>query len=89
MKNWRYWLLIVPVILIIGVAVSPVWALWVGIPGEIRLFPGTEFSLSIQLPFRLTDTNGLDVTGPKGIFSITPEQPGKQYFAVNWNYSCA
>jgi len=81
-KKWHYWLLILPAVLVIMLAVSPVLALWAGIPGEIRLFPGTEFSLSIQLPFRLIDGNGLDVTGPKGQFSLIPEQIGKHHFEV-------
>ena len=57
-------------IVILGLLVSPVLASLAGIPGEVRLFPGTEFSLSVQLPLRLIDGDGLDVTGPKGEFSL-------------------
>ena len=63
-------LLLLPGLVILGLLVSPVLASLAGIPGEVRLFPGTEFSLSVQLPLRLIDGDGLDVTGPKGEFLV-------------------
>lgn len=75
-------LLLLPGLVILGLLVSPVLASLAGIPGEVRLFPGTEFSLSVQLPLRLIDGDGLDVTGPKGEFFVKAEQVGKQYFQV-------
>lgn len=80
--RWQYWILFLPVVLLVAVIVSPVLASWVGIPGEIRLFPGTELSFSVQFPFRFIDGDGLDVTGPQGTFSLIPESIGKHQFEI-------
>ncbi|MFB5066277.1 MAG: SpoIVB peptidase [Candidatus Wallacebacter cryptica] len=77
-----YYLLLLPGLVMLGLLVSPVLASWAGIPGEIRLFQGTEFSLTAHLPFRFIDGDGLDVTGPKGEFFLRADQVGKQYFQV-------
>lgn len=81
-KKWRFWLYLFPAVLVILVLVSPVLASLAGIPGEIRLFPGNEFSLSVNMPFRFLDANGLDVTDSGGTFSLTPDVIGKQHFQV-------
>ncbi len=80
-KKW-YLLWLVGGMVLIGFLVSPVLASWAGIPGEIRLFPGTEYSLSVQLPFSLINCDGLDVTGPQGEFSLIANEIGKQHFQV-------
>lgn len=82
MKKWQFWLYLFPAVCICLVLVSPVLASLAGIPGEIRLFPGNEFSLSVNLPFRLLDANGVRVTDSGGYFSLNPEFVGKHHFQV-------
>ena len=82
MKKGLIWLLLVPLILLVFFALSPTFASWAGIPSQIRVFPGSEYSLYIHLPFRLTDKNGADVTGPKRLFSLISDEIGSHEFQV-------
>lgn len=82
MKRGLIWYFLVPVILIIGIFVTPVLPYWAGIPGQVRLYPGTDYSLYVQLPFSLVDANGVNVVGEKRNFLFNSEEIGKQYFQV-------
>ncbi len=82
LKKRFIWLVVLPIVLLVCFMVSPVLASWVGIPAQVRLFPGSEFSMYVQLPFRLTDAKGEDVTGLKRQFSFISDSIGKQQFQV-------
>lgn len=62
---------------------APLWVSWAGIPSEIRVFPGTELLLNIQLPFRLFDEAGSDVTGETGQFSFQAQELGTRKYQVS------
>jgi stage IV sporulation protein B len=47
----------------LALATVPYWVAAVGIPSEIKVFPGMELSLDLQPPFRIHDPTGLEVTG--------------------------
>lgn len=82
MNKRYYWLLLLPALIGLGLLSTLALSSMVGIPGEVKLFPGTEFSLSVQLPFRLVDGDGLSVPTPEGKFFLRADQLGKQYFQV-------
>lgn len=65
-----------------GLIVSPTLASMFGMPEEIRLFQGTEYSLDLRLPLKMVDGQGSDVTGSEGGISFSTEQVGKQHFQV-------
>lgn len=62
---------------------APLWVNWAGIPSEVRVFPGTELSLKIQLPFRLFDETGADVTGKAGEFFFQTDEVGTTKYQVS------
>ncbi|NLM39256.1 MAG: SpoIVB peptidase [Firmicutes bacterium] len=62
---------------------APLWVSWAGIPSEVRVFPGTELSLRIQLPFRLFDETGSDVTGDSGEFFFQTDKVGTTKYQVS------
>lgn len=82
MNKRYYWLLLIPALIGFGLLSTLALASMSGIPGEIRLFPGTELSLSVQLPFRLVDGDGLHVPTPEGKFFLRADQVGKQHFQL-------
>jgi stage IV sporulation protein B len=61
---------------------APMWVSWAGIPSEVRVFPGTELLLKIQLPFRLFDEAGSDVAG-EGEFSFQAHELGTRKYQVS------
>jgi len=81
-KKRRYWLWLIFAVVGLGLVSTIALASMSGIPGEIKLFPGTEFSLSVQLPFRLVDGEGLSVPTPEGKFFLQADQVGRQYYQV-------
>lgn len=44
-------------------ATLPYWVSAVGIPTELRVFPGMELSLDLKPPLRILDQDGVEVTG--------------------------
>jgi len=79
----RYnWLLLIPALVVFGLLSTMPLASMAGIPGDIRLFPGTELSLSVQLPFCLVDGAGLNVPTSEGKFFFRADQVGKQYYQL-------
>jgi stage IV sporulation protein B len=77
------WLSLVILIAVLIVGSAPWWVSWAGIPREVKVFPGTEFSLEIRSPFRLYDAQGGDVTGSKGRFSFVTDQLGTAKYQVS------
>ncbi|HHY15672.1 MAG TPA: SpoIVB peptidase [Firmicutes bacterium] len=49
--------------LLLVIAGGPYWVAAVGIPQQLRVFPGMELSLDIRPPFRLFDQEGVEITG--------------------------
>ena len=62
---------------------APLWVSWAGIPSEVRVFPGTELLLNVQLPFRLFDEAGSDVTGDTRQFSFQADELGTKKYLVS------
>ncbi len=48
---------------LLALATVPYWVQAVGIPGELKVFPGMELSLDLKPPFRIHDQAGSEVTG--------------------------
>lgn len=82
MKKKIIWYFFVPIFLLIGILVTPALPYWAGIPGQVRLFPGTDLSFYVQLPFSLVDADGINVTGPQRNFFFKSDEIGKQHFQV-------
>jgi len=49
----------------------------------VRVFPGTELLLNVQLPFRLFDEAGSDVTGDTRQFSFQADELGTKKYLVS------
>ena len=48
---------------LLALATVPYWVAAVGIPRELKVFPGMELSLDLKPPFRIHDQMGFEVTG--------------------------
>ncbi|MCK9525810.1 MAG: SpoIVB peptidase [Limnochordia bacterium] len=48
---------------LLALATVPYWVSAVGIPSELKVFPGMELQLDLNPPFRIQDQTGLEVTG--------------------------
>ena len=48
---------------LLALATVPYWVAAVGIPRELKVFPGMELSLDLKPPFTVHDQSGLKVTG--------------------------
>ena len=48
---------------ILALSTVPYWVSAVGIPRELKVFPGMELSLDLKPPFSIHDQAGLEVTG--------------------------
>ena len=83
MRRSVIWIGLVILLVVVIVGSAPFWVSWAGIPREVKIFPGTEFSLNIRSPFRLYDAQGGDVTGAKGRFSFVTDQLGTAKYQVS------
>mgnify|MGYP001260983020 FL=1 len=63
---------------LLALATVPYWVSAVGIPSELKVFPGMELSLDLQPPLRIWDQAGLEVTG---LFNT--ENLGTSVYRVN------
>lgn len=48
---------------LLALSTVPYWVSAVGIPRELKVFPGMELSVDLKPPFRIKDEEGLEVTG--------------------------
>lgn len=48
---------------VVVLATIPYWVSAVGIPRELKVFPGMELSLDLEPPLRIKDADGVEVTG--------------------------
>lgn len=63
---------------LLALATVPYWVAAVGIPSELKVFPGMELSLDLNPPFRIQDQSGLEVTG-----FFDTENLGSSVYRVN------
>lgn len=61
---------------------APFLVSWAGIPREVRIFPGTELLLDIQLPFRLFDEAGSEASA-EGKFFFRADELGTRKYQVS------
>ena len=70
--------LVVVLVLVLILAAAPYWVTAVGVPRQLKVFPGMELVLNLQPPLRLYDGEGLEITG-----LINTEQLGTSTYRVN------
>lgn len=84
MRRFVFGVAVLVVLSVAFVAVgAPLWVSWAGIPSEVKVFPGTELSLNIQLPFRLFDEAGSEVIGEAGRFFFQTDEVGTTKYQVS------
>lgn len=70
--------LVLVLVLFLTLATAPYWVAAVGIPRQLKVFPGMEFALDLQPPLGLYDGDGLEIKG-----LLNTEELGRSTYRVN------
>lgn len=70
--------LFVVLVLVLILVTAPYWVTAVGVPRQLKVFPGMELGLNLQPPLYLYDGDGLEITG-----FLNTEQLGTSTYRVN------
>lgn len=70
--------LVLFLIVVLVLVTAPYWVTAVGVPRQLKVFPGMELAFDLQPPLRLYDGNGLEITG-----LVSTEELGTSVYRVN------